>query len=96
MRKPIRRVAGLGEGSEFKKSTELAFRHPNVEFVANDIKPLDERAFKQHLERRGVTAKPANLTIAASIDAIELLKNEKPDGFDHIYAHFLLQHMTPE
>ena len=96
MRRQIRRVAGLGDGPELKKSTELAIRHPNVEFVANDIKPLDKRAFRQHLKRMGVTAKPANLTIAASTDAIKLLKNEKPDSFDHIYAHFLLQHMAPE
>ncbi len=43
--------------------------------------------------QRGLSTKPANLTIEANIDAVALLKKEKPASFDHIYTHFLLQHL---
>ncbi len=90
----IRRVAGLGEGKRLRKSIDLALRHPATDFVAVEKAHADELTHFSYLKERGAKLKPNNLTIRAGITAEKYLTGEKANSFDHLYAHFLGQHLS--
>lgn len=98
--KKLRRIAGLGEGPDLRKAINLAIRHPDVEVAANDLltpewaKKLTGTNYKTYLRQKGLHTKPPNLIVASGKRAVEFLQAEKPNSFDHLYAHFLLQHLS--
>ncbi|HLC93345.1 MAG TPA: class I SAM-dependent methyltransferase [archaeon] len=93
MPRQIKRVAGLGEGPILKKAVDLALRHPDVNFFANDLRVHNKSALGEYLHGQGHFEIPPNLKIATGLEAQHILRAEKPNSFDHIYAHFLLQHV---
>jgi len=94
MRRGIRRIAGLGEGKRLRKAVDLSLRHPSVEVVAVEKAKAGELLHFEYLRERKAKVKPSNLTIRAGIAAEEYLAREKANSFDHLYAHFLTQHLA--
>src|SRR3989338_1297303 len=90
----IRRVGGLGEGGRLRKSIDLAITHPKINFVAVEKAEASRLSHFEYLRKKGHKVKPANLTIKTGIAAEKYLAGEPPNSFGHLYAHFLLQHMS--
>ncbi len=88
MAQKLFRVGELGVGSG-RKIVELArgVRHLNVEFLGVDLEPVGRYA---DAEKR-FSAK--NLRVERGKDAEQFLREQPPESFDHLYAHFLLQHV---
>ncbi|MFA6065290.1 MAG: class I SAM-dependent methyltransferase [archaeon] len=87
-----REVLELGTGPHGKKAVDLALKHSRMRITASDH--LEIR-FRDYLEHLGVKHKPGNLVISVK-DALLQLKSGKPNQYSHIYAHFLLQHLSYE
>jgi len=90
VRKPFR-VAGLGEGLRMKKAVDLSLRHARDEITGVDI---DKTEYSKYLKKKGLKEKPRNLDVRGRTDAISYLKAQRPESLDHVYAHFLLQHLS--
>jgi SAM-dependent methyltransferase len=94
MLRRIKRIGGLGEGKRLRKAVDLSLRHKSVEVVAVEKADLNQLAHFDYLREKGQRTKPANLTVKAGIAAEKYLAGEKPNSFDHLYAHFLTQHLA--
>jgi hypothetical protein len=85
-------IAGLGEGLRARKSIDLAIKHPKNRFFAVDLMQSKEH-FGYLREKQGHTRIPGNLTIRNGESAQKFLQTQAKDSLDHVYAHFLLQHV---
>ncbi|MBI4210390.1 MAG: hypothetical protein HY544_02695 [Candidatus Diapherotrites archaeon] len=72
---------------------DLAVRHPDINFIANDLHRIDAQDFDHYLRRIEVRYRPKNLTFATGMHAAEAVSKEAPNSLDHVYAHFLLKNM---
>ena len=85
------RVLELGTGPRAKKAVDLALKHSAAKITAIDHNPnIEHTKYLRSLSK----TKPGNLTIKAKQDALNYLKSEKKNHYDHIYTHFLLQHLS--
>jgi SAM-dependent methyltransferase len=96
MKRNFTRVLGIGEGKRLRKSVDLSVRHPKTEFVALEKAKMHELDVFGYLKEKGIRTKPQNLTIKAGIAGEKYLAEQRPNSFDHIYSHFLTQHMSFE
>ena len=87
-----RRVLELAAGPRAKKAVDLALRRSKTEITAIDLRK--DVNYARYLKEKGIHFKPKNLDIKANTDAEGYLKRQKGNHFDHIYAHFLFQHLT--
>ncbi|MFA6268953.1 MAG: hypothetical protein WCW13_02475 [archaeon] len=94
MQRKFSRIAGLGEGKRLKKSVDLALRHPRTEVVAIEKAEASQLDHFKYLRELGAKTKPNNLTIKSGIAAEKYLAGERPNSFNHLYAHFLTQHLA--
>lgn len=84
-------VLELAAGERGRKVVELALAHPKTQFVAIDHLNVD---YKGYLQSKGVKRVPSNLKVIEHRDALQQLLRSKPNFFDHVYTHFLLQHLS--
>lgn len=86
------KVAGLGEGRRARKAVDLALTHPEAEVTSIDSQK--KSIYGRYLLERGERQKPAGLAVLANTDALKFLRSRKRESLDHLYAHFLLQHLS--
>ena len=88
MLRRTRVVVGLGEGHRARKTIDLALKHPKTDFISVDL--LTGKEHLKYLRKKGLNAKPENLTFKRATDAATFLGSQKPNSLDHLYAHFFL------
>ena len=89
-----RTVVGLGEGLRARKAIDLALKHKKTNFIAVEKLKASELSHFKYLKDRGQRMMPSNLTIKTGTGAGKFLSAQKANSLDHVYSHFLLQHVA--
>lgn len=92
--KGTRTVVGLGEGPRARKAIDLALKHKKTNFIAVEKLKADKLTHFKYLKEKGHIGVPANLTIKSGTGAGKFLSSQKANSFNHVYSHFLLQHVS--
>ena len=86
-----RNVLELAAGERGRKIVDLALRHPMIKFAAIDHLSV---GYKEYLRSKGINKVPNNLSVIEYRDVLDHLLRSKSNYFDHVYSHFLLQHLS--
>jgi len=94
MIKRTKRIADLGSGLRSRKAVDISLnpKHKGVEIEAVDIIP--KIFYGEYLKARGVKSKPGTLNVRSRTHLVDFLKSKTSNYFDHLFAHFTLQHMS--